>query len=670
MNFHRLQRYPLFASLIFAGVAPRAVRAVEPQWFRLNGFPQASVGLEVEGSSETTHVSGGSSTYDTLFITPTIGLRTSGSIYHPNLIAFNLDGELGWGWDWMNSESGSSSQTRNDSQQLNRYLAQINFFQAKPYNANFFAARDHTYRDYGSFESFTVDSERYGGRVGWTTEALSLNTDFGYRDEKSSGLSSSSGIQETYLNFLGINHRHAGQTSLTFRVNEYDSILNFGNRQNSFNTAVGLSDSETFGQRRNLTAATAVSVSRSEYIGQPTDTINATENVSVNHRPNLDSYLIVDYAHNKLQSFSDDRVQGVVGLRHQLYESLTSNFDVHGNYQENSGDLSDSSSDRYGLGIAENYTKRLHSWGRLTVNLGVIGDHEDDHSSGSIATTIDESHQLYLTTSPSYHPVYLDQPRVIPGSVQVTAGSDVLVEGDDYQLVTAGELTEVQLITPPGVHLQSLLLGNDNLAIKVTYQSESLNNASYDSLNVNFQVRLDLYELFGLYGRVNWMDNNASSEVLVQSLTDLVVGADYHWRWLRLGAEGEDYDSNYTKYQALRFYENFDFRIDPKSSLNFGFNETFYRYTGGREQNQYQFLARYNHQFTSVFSWYVEGGVSVQQVLDTDQLQTSARTGINWTRGKLSLRAGYEFNSQNIDSGLWTEERIKHRLFAYMKRTF
>ncbi len=673
MKFTKLHRHPIFTSLLLAGIAQRmapSARAEEPRWFRLNGIPEASVGMEVESSTETTRIGGSESSYEHMFITPLVGLQTSGSIYHPNLLTFDLNGELGWGWDSMTSKNTGATQTRNESDQLNRYFAQINLLQAKPYNASFFASQDHTFRDYGTFDTFTVDSERYGGRINWNKENLSLNTDFGYRDEKSTGLNDSSEIAETYFNFVGLNRRKNGQTAATFRFDQFDNIFNSGSKTGTMNESIGLSDSETFGRRNQITSATGISFGHSEYSGQASDTINANENVSIRHRPHLDSYLMLDFAHNHLHPETQSRLQGTYGLRHQLFDSLTSNLDAHGSHQENTSVLSSSTSDRYGLGLYESYTKRLRSWGRLTAGMGIVADHEEDNSTGTIFTSIDESHVLYVPTSPSYRPVYLNRPRVVPGTIQVNVAGDVLIESTDYQTVTSGELTEIRLIVPVSSHLQSLLLSSDNLIVLVTYQSASLNNASFESLNGTAQVRLDLPGGVGIYSRANWMENNAPAEILVQTLTDLVGGVDYSWHWMRAGAEYENYDSNFTQYTAYRFYQNFDFRIDSKSTLNFNFNETFYNYPDGRDQNQYQFLTRYSSQLWATFSWYIEGGLMIQEVLGTDQLQGSARTGFNWRRGKLTVRAGYEYNAQTSSSGLWTEEREKHRFFGYMKRTF
>ena len=668
-NFHRYRWLVGLSAVGFtSGLAP-AVRAEDPEWFKSNGLPEVSVGVEAEGSTERTKVSGSSTTYDFCSVTPLVGLQTTGSIYHPNLLTFDLSGDLGWTWDSISSGSSGSSQSRNESADLIRYLAQLNLLSEKPYNASVFAAQDHTYSDYGSFNTYTVDATRYGGRMNWAADGLTLNADLGYRNETDSGLTDSSELAETYFNFLGIQQRKSGQTTLTLHANDLENTSN-GKGVATKNWAAGVSDSEMFGIRKQFGATTGLSYNLSEYSGQQMDTLNASENLTSNHRPNLDSYLMMDFNQTELRPFTSSQVQGTVGVRHQLYDSLTSTLEGHGTYQENSAAGGNSTFDQYGLTLSENYTKRLQSWGRLAVGVGTGVDHQDQKSSGGTVLIPSEPHQLYLSTSPNYHPVYLNQPQVIDSTIVVSAGSDTLIYPTDYTIVTSGELTEIKLVVPPSPHLQSLLLGNDNLSVTVTYQCEPLGNGSYDTFNANAQVRLDLFNQVGIYGRVNWLDNNAPPVVLAQTLTDLVGGVDYQRKWFRTGAECESYDSNFTRYQALRFYQNFDFVLSYASTLSFDFNQSFYTYSGSGDQSQYQFLSRYSVQLPMAITWYVEGGGMLQDVAGTEQTQGMARTGIGWRRGKLSLRVGYEFNSQTTASGGFSEELIKHRFFANLRRSF
>jgi hypothetical protein len=671
MKRHWLLHGRLLAGLVLAGFLPRLspwARAQDIAWFRLNGLPQARAGLELDGSSEDETINGVKSTYDTLFVTPTIGLQTAGYIYHPNLLAFDFDGDFGWGWNRMTTTSPGFNQTVNESDTLNRYLFEMNVLEAKPYNASFFAAQDHTYRDYGSFDTFTVDSTRYGGRVNWNTDRFSINTDFGYRDETDTGLVGTSEVTETYFNFLGIDKRHSGQTTVTARWDRFDNILNFGNQLTTMNESVGVADAETFGSRQQITAATGATYSHSEYANQQVDTINANENVNVTHSKNLTSFLIFDFEENIQSPANETYLQGEYGIRHQLYESLTSTLNVHGSHQDSADANGSSANDLYGVGISENYLKRLQSWGHLSIGAGLVADQQDDSTSGGAATAIGEAHTLFLSTSPQYRPVYLSHPQVMPGTIQVTAGGLVLAAGIDYSIVSSGQLTEIRLLPSPTV--LPLLQPDQSLAVSVTYQYAAANNASFESLTSDVEVRLDLFDRVGIYGRLNWLDNNAPPSVVTQTLTDLVGGVDYRWRWFRTGAEYEDYDSNFSRYSALRFFQNFDFQLNNRSTFSTDFNETFYHYAGSGDQTLYQFITRYSLQLWSSFSCYVQGGYALQDVLGSQQVNGSAQAGFNWSRGKLSVRAGYEYTDQSTAAGAFKEDLSKNRVFLYLKRTF
>ncbi len=83
---------------------------LEPRWLRLE-IPQTSVGMEVEGLTETENGGGLNSKHDQLSLIPDVGLQTRGSIYHPDLISFDLNGEFGWGW--LNDSVNSSGLRHN-----------------------------------------------------------------------------------------------------------------------------------------------------------------------------------------------------------------------------------------------------------------------------------------------------------------------------------------------------------------------------------------------------------------------------------------------------------------------------------------------------------------------------------------------------------------------------
>ena len=69
-------------------------------------------------------------------------------------------------------------------------------------------------------------------------------------------------------------------------------------------------------------------------------------------------------------------------------------------------------------------------------------------------------------------------------------------------------------------------------------------------------------------------------------------------------------------------------------------------------------------------AWYAEAGAIYQDISGTEQWTGTARTGLTWTQGKLSLRAGYDFNDQHTGSGQFAQEFIRHHFYFYMRRTF
>ena len=667
MNWGDLQRYRWLAGLSVAGFTVGFVPGLQAQdvaWFRLNGLPQVSVGVDAEGSTERTKNAGGSSTYENLSLTPFVGLHTAGSVYHPNLLAFDLGGELGWGW---NSTSGSGQATRLQSAELLRYLAEFNLLSTQPCTASFYAAQDHTFTDYGTFNTYTVDATRYGGRANWAVGNFTLNADLGYRNQTASGLTDTSETTEEYLNFLGIHKRKFGQTTLTLNANTLENVLNYGSRLDTTSWSLGVSDSETLGSRHQLSAATSLNYSQSEFSGQQLNTLSASENLILNHRHNLDSYLQLNYHQSEFSQITSSRVQGTAGLRHQLYESLTSSLEGHGTHELDTAATGNSTYDLYGVGLNESYTKRLQSWGQLSLGTGVTVNHQDQNSPAGLQTWFDEPHTIYQSASPVYQKIFLSHPRV--SIVLAVKVGNTPLPPSDYQLVPSGELAEVQIVPSPSVSTLTLMT-NGSLAVTITYQSQSLGSSAYDTIGYSTQLRLDLWHQVGIYGRLNWQDNNAPPTVLTQTLTDLVGGVDYRRKWFRTGAEYESYDSNFTQYQSLRFFQNFNFVYTDASSLGIDFNETFYHYPARADQSQYQFMSHYNTRLPLSLTWYVDGGGLLQEITGTEQIQGVARTGIGWSRGKLSLRVGYEFNSQSTESGGFTDERIKHRFFTYLRRSF
>ena len=639
---------------------------IEPRWLRLK-VNQMSLSVEGDGLVENIQSSSsGNSTHEQISVTPLVGLKAQGSVYHPNLVSFDLNGEGGLGWDSDQVTSPGYNQTRHGSQDLARYLLRVHFLDAKPYNATFVSSQDHYYRNYDFFNTATVDTMRYGGRMDWRIDGFNLSAEAGYREEHSTDLNGTTDFSETYANFTGLHQRERGSTSFAYN---YDDFSQYSGALGSLGTthALSASDSETFGSRRQITASTAVGFNVYDYSGPETKTVTATENVTVRHTSDLESFANANYSATDQSPINSSAVQGAVGLRHRPYESLASVLDAHGTYNDFSGLGSSGHDDRYGLGLREDYTKRLGGWGRLSLGGGIIADHEDHESSGVVQSVIREQHQIYLPTSPSFQPVYLAKPGVLASSILIFNSANALVaQAGNYQIIPRGELTEIQLQPAPADPLLSL----NPATIFVTYDSASVATSSFEALNTSAQIRLDLFNTLGLYGRANWVDNNAPPQTLVEQLTDLVGGAELTWRRLHVGAEYEDYDSNFSKYTAARFFQGIDFRLDAASNLGFNLNQLFYRYAEGGNETQYQFSSHFDTQLTSWLSWNVEAGYYLRDISGTHEDLAAARTGLTASWGKITLRANYQYNYQVIKQSVSREQRDRNFFYVYLRRVF
>jgi hypothetical protein len=95
-----------------------------------------------------------------------------------------------------------------------------------------------------------------------------------------------------------------------------------------------------------------------------------------------------------------------------------------------------------------------------------------------------------------------------------------------------------------------------------------------------------------------------------------------------------------------------------------------YEYSGDGRQTQYQMLGQYRVQFLESLSLFANAGFIYQDVMSTSQLTGTAQTGVSWTRGKMSVNAGYDFSEQRSGSGQNEQEFSRSHFYAYMKRTF
>jgi hypothetical protein len=656
----------------------------DPFWLKMK-ITSASVGIYSEGVFEQSRFAGSSSVdYSRTFIGPSIGLGLSGSIYHPNFARYIFDGEgaFGWGWERVSSTTTSS---RSMFDQIGTFQGTLYLLSTKPYSSSLSAAYDHTFRDYDFFNRTVVDSWRYGAQTGYREGPVPFTITYTHLDEReenvvgiitatnitasgktnvvSHAIFGTSSLRENTVTLEAHNDREHGTTRFIYTMSDFQRS-DVGPESSGRDHTIGLADQEIFGTEKQVIWNNDLGYSMRRFTDAPSDDLNANSRLSIDHTPTITSFYDANYYHNGYGPGTSDSYNGSGGIRHQLYESLTSTLRGYGQYYNFSSEGGSSVTKRLGVSLSEAYVKRLSTDAYLTLGGTIDYSHTDVEQSGSIITVIEERHTF--STGVGGGPIgtfFLNLPNVFPATIVITDEGRTLtyLAGLDYIISQNGLLTMVTRLGGSRIPAGGTVL--------VSYDAAPTPSGSYDTLNGLLQVRIDFWNgLLGVYARANSIQNQGTPGLVVQDLNAMALGMDTTWRFLRAGAEFEIYDSSFSSYRSARFYQSLSFRPSDASTLNFDFTESWSRYLDAdREEQLYAFITRYHRRLTYHLGADLEAGVSQRVGPGVDQTLAAFRPGLEFAMGKLSAKIGYDFEYQRF---LDTEERFKHMFFVRVKRIF
>ncbi|HLP77113.1 MAG TPA: hypothetical protein VK327_09355, partial [Candidatus Paceibacterota bacterium] len=397
----------------------------EFHWMRMR-ITETSLGVESEGDFQKQTLAGSNqdTTRKVVYVVPTFGLNLQSSFYHPNFLELRLNTLDGIGWQEA-SVGGANGGTRTSSPFLQRYDGNIAIFKQQPYAADVFASKDHTIRDYDFFTRATVDNQTYGGRVGYSQGVVPFGVALTRMEEEVSGTSRGSRLDQTTLNFTASNSRQSdSRTDLSYTLNDYTRFENGLYGQDGTEHSANLFDIETFGRTNQVQLNSSMFYNQLDStinpVGRPRENPGAVrsfsdnEQLTLKHTERLESSYNYGFNKNDSGPATSDGHSADAGLHHQLYGSLASGLDVHGQTFTSGGNGSSLTTTRYGVGVNENYTKKMSQWGRLNLGYNVLLDHEQRESVGQVLFIVGESHTLsdgVLT--------FLNQPNVNTFSIRV-----------------------------------------------------------------------------------------------------------------------------------------------------------------------------------------------------------------------------------------------------------
>ena len=657
INRRTWRRLTLFAILMATRLP---ILAQETRWLTL--WPSeifTRVEVEAERESRTPANSGQSTTIERLFVAPTLGAELKGAAYHPNLFFFDLRGEGGYGWQDLKSTSGSFSSSTTDETFLQRYDITAIFLRSKPYAVTFDADKIHTFRDLDFFHRVTVDSQSYGGKAGYTAGPVPFTVAAKHLEEEQLDQAFRSTLDQNTLEFQARNERRQkrSSTDLFYNYGDYERRTSDVFTDNGTYHYATLYDVEHWGEGDRAILNSTVTYNEVDSTNLPSQDFSIAESLLLQHGRNLQSFY--DYNFNTSSSGPVDSLSnyGRAGLRHQLFESLNSTLDAHVGSVTTEGLGGSQDQFRYGVGLNEVYTKRLGSWGRLTIADSARFDREDRDVNGVSLTIINEAHTLQNDET------LLNQPNVtsVISVADATNVANVYVLNVDYRINPIGSLVQIQRI--PG-HIP-----NDNIVVTYNFAlGPGQGKGSFDTFADQFSVRLDLFKgLLAFYSRLNWIENYGGEQFVLEDLFSTQSGAEVAWRWIRAGGEYETHDSTFITYNSINTYQSFTFTPTDASTLTLDLRQRWTRYpVENRRITDYAFTTRYHLRITRHLYYLLEGGVRWEEGDGTDQRQAVARSELDFQAGKLKVLLGYEYNNDDIRNDL----RDKHFVYLRAKRTF
>ncbi|MEY4386434.1 MAG: hypothetical protein RLY20_1717 [Verrucomicrobiota bacterium] len=647
---------------LFASAWPMSAQTAlrpyqEPHWATLN-IDRVYTGVYAEAYTQTTSISGGGeSTEDRLFFGPLLGLDLSGSVYHPNLIAYhiNVDGSVGWTED---NYSGAATASTRELRFLGSFFGEIGILDSKPLHGRLFSSYTHSYQDYDFFNRIYVDTWRYGGSLNYSTGPWRFFTSVSHETQDATGNPIPIWSDSTIASASLTHQRKSGSSTIFGSVNDY-TRTDYGVAGAGRDYTLNLSDSEDFGPRKNWHSVVNAGYNHLESMTLPSQLYSAAANLRAEHSEQLSSQYNLNYSQNTYGESDNDNISGNLLLEHKLFQSLVTDLNLQGYRYTASSSTDSQRSWQFGGGPGVRYTKRLSRTSVLSAYENIGYFHTDVQSSGGLIPVIDEQHVF----GSSGQPITLRQPNIIQSTIVVTDNSHLppggYIAGLDYNIIQNGQFTLIE--RPVGSRVPDSVL--------ISYNFEASPSGSYDTVNNACGLRFDFFDNhWSVYTRYSLTHNDGAENLVVQDLNLFVLGTEGHWKALRAGVEFEIYDSSLAPYDSLRFFQSLTFAPAQRSRLGFNFTETLMNYEqANRADQNYTATVNYNQAFTRHLNFDVETGVSQRIGEGVDQTLAVFRPQVQYSSGKFSASIGYDLN---YDEYLSSQTRIRNLAYIRLRKDF
>lgn len=616
------------------------------EWFQLDPLDW-DVTFKSDRSQRT---SNGETSQDTRF-DEAIRLRQSGYSLDPRIATFSMELNPVW-------TQGNFKYTGRDEELDGRFLnynAGLSLLHGtqKPVSVNAQASRSSGTNDFSLGSRSEFETENRFLALNWKTSVFPTTVSYSERflDQSfRSGFSGAVSNREDLLRTLKFNGR-SSKMNLSLEYNDFDDrIFNRDYKE----TRARWFHSARWGKGSHLNS-TLIYTDKAGF--QNFQNLHVAENAKLQHTDNL--YSTYRLEHSSITQILETRRNSAgLGLTHQLYQNLTTRFELSGA----SSDFDLGKQDEYGSLLDLNYNKKIAWDGKLSAGIGGERRIVDRKATGGLLEVIDESIVVDITGI-----VVLDLRFINPTTIIVTdvTGFVVFTEGVDYIVVpVANNLTEIQIL-PGG-------LINVGDTILVDYRYQSMPSLEYETNSFRYGVTLN-FGWISLYHREFRSDQNMISGADGSFLTDrrdATSGIQIRWTHPRIKTtfdmETRSFRSGDFESESFILRQSLFYTMSPKTTLTLSANESFTE-SEGRETDLLSADLSLHWRPTSELSVTPKVGAWRREEIDiSDQRYFTAGVDLRWSVRKLSITASLKHNKW---SGTINDSDENRLMFTIIRRS-
>jgi hypothetical protein len=554
--------------------------------------PKVGLGLSYDFEEEQTKASGNETTDTSHEFRQRLLLETSGWIYHPALLKFILGAVPEWAQTKRNVDPGPSG---SDQVFVPSYSADAIFLEPKPVTLHAFANR----REYKLRSSFSQPSDstidKYGSDLRLKYyKALPTFFRYIHTDTDQSGFTDSTGEREDLL----LTSQYVTKNSTTALNSSYsdDDRTTGGDsaRVKTFESNLGNEYNIAGDRRKSLDSRLRYRWTDNEF--QESKEYLLTENLHWRHTDRFFTNYSFSYDKRDTDAFDSERTAGRAGLRHLLYENLTTSFSTGFNLNDFTG----GEENAYDGDLDFFYTREI-PWGHINLRSGWNYRYTTREGGEDVITVIDEPH--VLTTGEL---TLLDNENVDVDAIFVTdvTGTIAYIENIDYTIGEFGSFTSISRTTTGAIANGQTVLVDYRFLSDPAFD-DTLFTQAY---NIQFFLWDALTLAYGYQHSDQNIESGPSPENTVDDTTQTAeIRFNLGWTDSRLTYEDRDRTSDTS---SRRWVASQTFRVRPLRRLLFDITGFYGRtkFTDvGQDQDQYGASSRLHWRPAGWCSFHIEG---------------------------------------------------------------